>query len=183
MAVHTYMMATKPLNDDPRAALYNTAMAGIGIMGAAIAGIEPERTPRRHNSPRQGEGARRRSGSPRVAQNNTRTGDARNNINQSRMERSREDRDTREYNDEEMCRVSFFTRRVRKTRVPANFKLPDHFKKFDGLQDPEDWLVDYLETVKLLGGNRATAMQSIQLHLSGVARSWLKKLPDDSIDN
>ena len=58
MAAHTYMMATKPQNDDPRAALYNTAMAGIGIMGAAIAGIEPERTLRRHNSPQQGEGAR-----------------------------------------------------------------------------------------------------------------------------
>ena len=44
-------------------------------------------------------------------------------------------------------------------------------------------MVDYLETVKLLRGNKATAMQSIQLHLSGVARSWLKKLPEDSIDN
>ena len=82
-----------------------------------------------------------------------------------------------------MCGVNCFTRRVHKTRVPSNFKLPDHFKKFDGLQDPEDWLVDYLETVKLLEGNRATAMQSIQLHLSGVARSWLKKLPEESIDN
>ena len=122
MAAQTYMMATKPQNDDPRAALYNTAMAGIGIMGAAIADIEPERTPRRHNSPRQGEGARRRSGSPRAVQNNTRTGDARNNITQSRMERSREERDTREYNDEDMCGVNCFTRRVSKTRVPSNFK-------------------------------------------------------------
>ena len=82
-----------------------------------------------------------------------------------------------------MCGENCFTRGIRKTRVPSNFKLPDHFKKFDGLQDSEDWLVDYLEIVKLLGGNRATAMQSIQLHLSGVARSWLKKLPDSSIDN
>jgi hypothetical protein len=38
------------------------------------------------------------------------------------------------------------------------------------LQDPEDWLVDYLETVKLMGGTREMAMQSIQVHLSGVAR-------------
>ena len=67
--------------------------------------------------------------------------------------------------------------------MPSNFKVPDNFKKFDGLQDLEDWLVDYLETVKLQGGNRANAMQSIQLYLSGVARSWLKKLPDESIDN
>jgi hypothetical protein len=66
--------------------------------------------------------------------------------------------------------------------VPSSFKLPHDFKKFDGLQDPEDWLTDYLETVKILGGNMATAMQSIQLHLSGVARSWLRKLPAESID-
>ncbi|KAK1612558.1 hypothetical protein QYE76_036231 [Lolium multiflorum] len=63
------------------------------------------------------------------------------------------------------------------------FKLPDNFKKFDGLQDPEDWLVDYLETVKLTGGTRATAMQSIQVHLSGAARSWIKKLTPGSIDS
>jgi hypothetical protein len=55
--------------------------------------------------------------------------------------------------------------------VPTSFKLPDNYKKFDGLQDPEDWLVDYLEIVKLMGGTRATAMQSIQVHLSGAARS------------
>ncbi|KAK1662412.1 hypothetical protein QYE76_050571 [Lolium multiflorum] len=82
-----------------------------------------------------------------------------------------------------MCGLPCFTRRVRKTRVPSGFKLPENFKKFDGLQDPEDWLVDYLEMVKLIGGTRATAMQSIQVHLSGAARSWIKKLPPGSIDN
>jgi hypothetical protein len=54
---------------------------------------------------------------------------------------------------------------------------------FDGLQDPEDWLVDYLEIVKLMGGTRATAMQSIQVHLSGAARSWMKKLQEGSVDS
>ena len=63
MATHTYMLATKPTNGDPRTALYNTAMAGIGIMGAAIAGRESGRSPRHHNSPRQG--GNRRSRSPR----------------------------------------------------------------------------------------------------------------------
>jgi hypothetical protein len=48
------------------------------------------------------------------------------------------------------------------------------------LQDPEDWLVDYLETVKLTGGTKATA---IQVHLSAAARSWVKKLPAGSIDS
>jgi hypothetical protein len=44
-------------------------------------------------------------------------------------------------------------------------------------------LVDYLETVKLTGGTKATAMQSIQVHLSGASRSWIKKLPAGSIDS
>jgi hypothetical protein len=52
----------------------------------------------------------------------------------------------------------------------VNFKLPDSYKKFDGLQNPEDWLIDYLETVKLMGVTRVTVMQSIQIHLSGAAR-------------
>jgi hypothetical protein len=51
------------------------------------------------------------------------------------------------------------------------------------MHDPEDWLVDYLEIVKLTGGTRATAMQSIQVHLIGAARSWIKKLPEGSIDS
>ncbi|KAK1652692.1 hypothetical protein QYE76_070497 [Lolium multiflorum] len=42
------------------------------------------------------------------------------------------------------------------------------------------WIIDM---VKLVGGTRATAMQSIQVHLSGAARSWIKKLPPNSIDS
>ena len=34
-----------------------------------------------------------------------------------------------------------------------------------------------------MGGTRAPAMQSIQDHLSGAARSWMKKLPGGSIDS
>jgi hypothetical protein len=30
-------------------------------------------------------------------------------------------------------------------------------------------------------GSKATAMQSLQLHLTGATQSWLSKLPDDSI--
>jgi hypothetical protein len=49
MAAHAYMMATRPPPGDPRASLYQTAMVGFGVMGAAIAGREvtqePARTP------------------------------------------------------------------------------------------------------------------------------------------
>jgi hypothetical protein len=33
-----------------------------------------------------------------------------------------------------------------------------------------------LQAVKILGGTKETAMQSLQLHLIGAARSWLSKL-------
>jgi hypothetical protein len=42
-------------------------------------------------------------------------------------------------------------------------------------------LTDYLQAVKILKGSKATAMQSLQLHLTGAALSWLSKLPKESI--
>jgi hypothetical protein len=32
-----------------------------------------------------------------------------------------------------------------------------------------------------IGGTKAIAMQSLQLHLTGAARSWLNTLPNESI--
>jgi hypothetical protein len=36
-----------------------------------------------------------------------------------------------------------------------------------------------LQDSKILGSFMATSIQSLQLHLSGAAISWLKKLPDE----
>jgi hypothetical protein len=74
-----------------------------------------------------------------------------------------------------------FTRKVRKMRVPKGFKLPHDQEKYDGSQEPTLWLSDYLQAVQILGGTRATAMQSLQLYLTGAARSRLNTLPNDSI--
>jgi hypothetical protein len=74
-----------------------------------------------------------------------------------------------------------FTRRVRKTWVPKGFKLPHDQQKYDGSQEPTLWLSDYLQAVQILGGTKATAMQSLQLYLTGTARSWLNTLPNESI--
>jgi hypothetical protein len=54
-------------------------------------------------------------------------------------------------------------------------------QKYDGSQEPMLWLSDYLQAVQILGGSRAIAMQTLQLHLTGAARSWLSTLPDDSL--
>jgi hypothetical protein len=68
-----------------------------------------------------------------------------------------------------------------KMQVPKGFKLPHDQQKYDGSQEPESWLTYYLQAVKILGGSKATSMQSLQLHLTGAARSWLSKLPKESI--
>jgi hypothetical protein len=157
MATHAFILASKPPPGDPREVLYQMAMAGVGVMGTAIAGSstpQPESTPRKNN-PR-----------PTTATRDLpREGDARDTTIQARVDRARQERRERrlspEVDEEDMCGLPCFTRRVRKTRVPSGFKLPDNYKKYDGLQDPEDWLIDYLETVKLMGGTRATTMQSI----------------------
>jgi hypothetical protein len=108
--------------------------------------------------------------------------DARNIIAQARVNNSRYAwrEENYEDNEKEMGALCF-TRRVHKTRVPKGFKLPHDQEKYDGSQEPTLWLSDYLQVVQILGGTRATAMQSLQLHLTGAARSWLNTLPNDSI--
>jgi hypothetical protein len=65
--------------------------------------------------------------------------------------------------------------------IPKGFKLPHDQQKYDGSQEPQSWLSDYLHAVKILGGTKETAMQSLQLHLTGAARSWLSKLERGTI--
>jgi hypothetical protein len=77
--------------------------------------------------------------------------------------------------------ASCFTHRVRTTPVPKGFKLPHDQQKYDGSQEPQSWLSDYLQAVQILGGTNETAMQSLQLHLTGTARSWLTKLEKETI--
>jgi hypothetical protein len=83
--------------------------------------------------------------------------------------------------DEKEMGPLYFTRRVRRTRVPKGFKLPHNQQKYDGSQEPTLWLSDYLQAVQILGGMRATAMQSLQLHLTSAARFWLNTVPNNSI--
>jgi hypothetical protein len=53
---HAFLMVSRPSPGDSRSSLYQMAMAGVGVMGAAIARREiapqPESAPRR-NTPRQ----------------------------------------------------------------------------------------------------------------------------------
>ncbi|KAK1612514.1 hypothetical protein QYE76_036187 [Lolium multiflorum] len=59
---------------------------------------------------------------------------------------------------------------------------PETSEAFDDLGNPYVDPAD-LTRAKLTGGTKATSMQSIQVYLSGAARSWIKKLPPGSIDS
>jgi hypothetical protein len=68
------------------------------------------------------------------------------------VNRSRYEWDEGNYEDKEkemgaLC----FTRRVRRTQEPKGFKLPHDQQKYDGSQEPELWLSDYLQAVKNSG--------------------------------
>jgi hypothetical protein len=136
----------------------------------------------RRRSQRSQSPSSQRTNSPGKTDNEARMEDARNIITHARVNKARYTGEEENYKDKEkemgaLC----FTQRVHRTRVPKGFKLPHDQQKYDGSQEPKLWLSDYLQAVQILGGSRATTMQSLQLHLTGVARSWLNMLPDDSI--
>jgi hypothetical protein len=141
-----------------------------------------------HRSAREKEEVKRKSSQNEISESSEdekhqkRKEDARNIIALARVNNSCYAWREENYEDDEkemgaLC----FTQRVRKTRVPKGFKLPHDQEKYDGSQEPTLWLSDYLQPVQILGGTRAIAMQSLLLHLTGAARSWLNTLPNDSI--
>src|SRR3954465_6481082 len=67
--------------------------------------------------------------------------------------------------------------------MPSGFKLNSTTLKYNGLEEPEAWLDDYLTIVKFQRGTNVTAMQYMQLMLKSSARHWLKNLPRGSISS
>src|SRR3954470_16933638 len=67
--------------------------------------------------------------------------------------------------------------------MPSEFKLNSTTLKYNGLEEPEAWLDDYLTAVKFQRGTNVTSMQYVQLMLESSARHWLKNLPRGSISS
>jgi hypothetical protein len=158
--------------------MHRAALNGLNMVGKQLSLKEEEaynkkethkpRSPRRHNSPRH-RSSSRRSQSPSPKQHGG-----------TRKSRSPNRRHGYE-DDKKEIGASCFTRRVCTTPVPKGFKLPHDQQKYDGSQEPQSWLADYLPAVQILGGIKETAMQSLQLHLTSAARSWLSKLEKETI--
>jgi hypothetical protein len=183
VAAQAYLYSTRPNPGDPRENMHHAALNGLKMVGNKLSAKEEEvyrkkgthkpRSPRRHSSPRHRSGSQRsRTPSPGQYSSPKNKG----------TRRSRTPDKTRGYEDDEKeIGAPCFTRRIRITPVPKGFKLPHDHQKYDGSHEPHSWLPDYLQAVKILGGTRKTAMQSLQLHLTGTARSWLSKLGEETI--
>jgi hypothetical protein len=187
VAAQAYLLTTQPKPGDPREHMHQAAIRSLGLVEDKLRGNLPEEKVT-HRRERQKEEVKRKSSRNETSESSgdekrqKRKEDERNIIAQARVNNSyyawREE--NYEDNEKEMGALCF-TRRVRKTRVPKGFKLPHDQEKYNGSQEPTLWLSDYLQVVQILEGTRATTMQSLQLHLTGVARSWLNTLPNDSI--
>jgi hypothetical protein len=187
VAAQAYLLTTQPEPGDPREHMHQAAIRSLGLVEDRLRKHSPERKAtyykdKRKESIKYQSPQSQTSDSTDDEKQRARREDARNIIAQTRVNNARYAWKEENYEDDkkEMGALCF-TQRVRRTRVPKGFKLPHDQQKYDGSQEPKLWLSDYLQAVQILRGTRATAMQSLQLHLTGAARSWLSILPNDSI--
>jgi hypothetical protein len=187
IAAHAYLLTTRPEPGDPREDMHWATIRSLGIVENKIREKGPETKSMSHKK-KQKEKFRYNytdneySESSEEERRQKRKEDARSIITQARVNKSRHAWKEENYEDNEKDMGALcFTRRVRKMRVPKGFKLPHDQQKYDGSQEPTLWLSDYLQAVQILGGTKATAIQSLQLHLTGAAWSRLNTLPNESI--
>jgi hypothetical protein len=187
VVAQAYLLITQLEPGDPREHMHQAAIRSLGLVEGRLRKHPPEKK-MTHYEDKGKENIKYQSSQSQASDSSgdekcrTRREDARNIIAQTRVDNARYAWKEENYEDDEkemgaLC----FTRRVCRMRVPKGFKLPHDQQKYDGSQEPKLWLSDYLQAVQILRGTRSTAMQSLQLHLTGATRSWLSTLPNDSI--
>jgi hypothetical protein len=80
-----------------------------------------------------------------------------------------------------LCGAECFSILIHSTLLLKGIKLSDGVVKFNGQQDPQIWLDDFITTVTISGRSRDNALQLLSLHLKDNARAWLNNLAPDSI--
>jgi hypothetical protein len=187
VAAQAYLLTTQLEPGDPRENMHQAAIRSLGLVEDRLRKHSPERKAACYEDEEKEnfkceQSQSQTSESSGDKKHRARREDARNIIAQGRVNNARHTWKEENYDDDEkemgaLC----FTQRVRRMRVPKGFKLPHDQQKYDGSQEPRLWLSDNLQAVQILRGTRATAMQSLQLHLTGATWSWLSTLPNDSI--
>jgi hypothetical protein len=187
VAAQAYLLTTRPELGDPWEHMHQAAINILRLVEDKLRQHSLEKKSTYYED--QGKKSRKYQSSQSQSSDSSggenrkvRVEDARNIITQQKVNKARYAWKEENYEDDEkemgaLC----FTQRVRRTRLPKGFKLPHDQQKYDGSQEPRLWLSDYLQAVQILGGTRATAMQSLQLYLTDTAWSLLSTLPNKSI--
>jgi hypothetical protein len=149
-AAQAYLLATRPGHGDPREDMHRAAIRSLRIVEGKIKeqGPEIKSTSHKENQKekfRYNRADNEYSESSEEKKRQKRKEDARSKIAQARVNKLQHAWREENYEDDDKDMGALcFTRRVRKMRVPKGFKLPHDQNKYDGSQEPNLWLSDYL---------------------------------------
>ena len=73
-----------------------------------------------------------------------------------------------------------FTDEVLDHEFPEGFK-PVNIEAYDGTTDPRVWIAAFILHIHMARGDDLHAIKYLPLKLKGLARHWLKSLPENSI--
>jgi hypothetical protein len=119
-------------------------------------------------------------------------GELRHGLAQNRVDSARARCDARRFEEEceletfgnschGLCGAECISFLICSTPLPKGIKLSKSVVKFNGQQDPQIWLDDFITAITISGGSRDNALQLLSLHLKDNAREWLNNLAPDSI--
>ena len=160
-----YLVKNPPTPDDPRAAEHRVALESLNIVANTLAlavPVAPSAAPSAAPAPPPPARANEQAGGSRY--------DARDDITQRRVNKRWQQRAARvgfehEDSDEdapdgENRGAECFHYKIREAMPPRRFKpSPSDADKYDGTQEPQAWIEDYLQNVIAHKGNQIAAMQ------------------------
>jgi hypothetical protein len=151
VAAQAYLLTTQPKLGDSREHMHQATIQSHRLVENKLRKHLPEKKVTYHKEKRKEEFKRQPSQNETSESSGdkkriTQKEDATNIIVQARVNNARYAWKEENYKDDEKeMGALFFTRRVRRTRVPKEFKLPHDQQKYDGSQEPTLWLSDYLK--------------------------------------
>jgi hypothetical protein len=193
MATAAYIAANAANDDEHMRHLRNLALEGVRVLqGTANQGRET--MPRRTIPPfeQSKHPAAAPAVVPRTQVVEPINRELRHGLAQNRVDNGRARCDARRFEEERdleafggshdgLCEAECFSLLIRSTPLPKGIKLSGSVVKFNGQQDPQIWLDDFMTAVTIGGGSRDNALQLLSLHLKDNARAWLNNLAPDSI--
>jgi hypothetical protein len=170
MATSAYIAANAANDDEHMRHLRNLVLEGVRVL-QGTANQERETTPRRAILPF--EQSRYPAAAPAVAPRTQVVepinGELRHGLAQNRVDHGHARREARRFEEERdleafagnhdgLYGAECFSLLIRSTPLPKGIKLSNEIVKFNGQQDPQIWLDDFMTAVTIGGGSRDNAL-------------------------